>query len=460
VRGDVAAPVGLTACVIALYGWTLWFGFANDDFGWVQGARVLPGVSWQHAAFVPAVLPLFFRPVVQFSFFVNYLLFGSHPLGYHLTNVLLESVNAVLVWRLARELFHDPLSSLLVALLFVVHASLAAAVSWVCARSDLLCAGFVVAAVLAHRSRRTWLASASFALALLSKETAAPFPVLAVAMEWLFPTDRRWWRAGGAYLAVLVAYLGLRAVTTQALAPPLAVLDLLTHGDTVRATQLVALRLEQAARCLLKPLPVGDQTALVELCALVALCLWVARRSDERRAVWLGLIWMGLALSPLLGHFTFSAYYVYLASIGYTVMLVGAGRALLTERSRSHRWAPRLAAACVIAWIVASVVALEQNNEQHRRNALMSGWIVDAIAHAVPHPPSGALFHVTGIGALRLGRDPWARSQVLLFGLPDALRLRFDDPALDVTFDAQPAGKSGRPLIALRWDAQARRMIQ
>jgi hypothetical protein len=455
-RGGTVGPVVLTACVAALYGWTVWFGFVNDDFAWVQRACVVPGVRWWRAAFVPAALPLFFRPVVQLSFYVNCLLFGSHPFGYHLTNVILEGVNVLLVWRLARAVFPDALSSLLVALVFLAHASLAVAVSWVCARGDLLCAAFFVAGVLAHCAQRTWVASGYFALALLSKETAAPFPVVALAIEWLQPTDGRWWRAGGAYVAVLAAYLGLRAVATTDLAPPIAALALVADGETAKAALLVGSTLAQAARCLLTPLPLGDQTALVGLCVLVAGCLWATWRSDGRRVTWFGIVWMMFGLAPFLGHFTFSAYYVYLASIGYALMVVSAGRAVAAG---GGRWRRRLAAVCVTAWIIASVVALEQRTEQHRRNALMSSWVVDAIVRAVPHPPSGALFQVSGIGPLRLGRDPWARSQVLLFGLPEALRLRFDDPTLDVTFDAQPAGESGRPLISLRWDSQAHRMV-
>src|ERR1019366_4646777 len=115
-------------------------------------------------------------------------------------------VNALLVWQLARMVFPDPLSSLWVALVFVVHASLPVAVSWVCARGDLLCVAFYVAAVLAHGAQRTAVASAYFALALLSKETAATFPVVAIAVGWMRPTAGGWWRAPCAYIAVLLAY--------------------------------------------------------------------------------------------------------------------------------------------------------------------------------------------------------------------------------------------------------------
>jgi len=64
-------------------------------------------------------------------------------------------------------------------------------------------------------------------------------------------------------------------------------------------------------------------------------------------------------------------------------------------------------------------------------------------------PDPGGLL---GLGPLRLGRDPWVSSQVLLFGLSDALRLRFDDPTLDVTFDRQALPADGRPTVSLRWD--------
>jgi len=456
-HSDTRAGLVLTVAVAVLYGWTVSFGFANDDFTWIQRARVLPGTRWWQAAFDHSVSPLFFRPLVQLSFFLDQMVFGTDPFWYHLTNLLLEWVTVLLVWRVGRMLRLGRLSSVLLASLFVAHAAVPIAVSWVCARSDLLCTACFLAALLAHAANRTALAATFFALAVASKETAIGFPVVAAVVDWTSPARMPWWRAARTYGVVLFIYLGVRATATAHAVPLPAALDAVARGDPFAALQMVGDNLVGVAQCLLKPLPLQGPLAVAALCLLIAVCLWSTRGTKERRTTILGVAWMVVGVVPFLGHFTFSAYYVYLASVGYALTVVSVGQAAIAT---AGRWKQRIAFVGLAVWLVASVVQLEQKNEQQRRNALMSARVIDAVVDAVPQPPRGVVLRVGGLGPLRLGHDPWARTPVLLFGLADALRTRFDDPTLDVAFDAHVTPETGPPLIELRWDAHTRRMLR
>ena len=79
-----------------------------------------------------------YRPVVTLSYFVDYSLWGLKPYGYHLTNVLIHSVNAVLVFLFVLLLIKGRRAAFLAALLFAVHPVLTEAVNAISLREDLL----------------------------------------------------------------------------------------------------------------------------------------------------------------------------------------------------------------------------------------------------------------------------------------------------------------------------------
>lgn len=166
--------------------------FLSDDFA--QIGKVLGGdwsVVWgrEHGGF--------FRPLFILSYVVDSRIWGERPVGYHLTNVLLHGLNSYLIYRLALSLLWPqqlPEESMrrlgvVAGLLFLLHPSHTEAVSWISGRADLLATLFSMAALLAcifhieNGSRRYLLVSLfSFALALLSKESAASLPFIIVAL--------------------------------------------------------------------------------------------------------------------------------------------------------------------------------------------------------------------------------------------------------------------------------------
>jgi protein O-mannosyl-transferase len=170
--------------------------FLSDDFA--QIGKVLEGdwsLAWgrEHGGF--------FRPLFILSYIVDARLWGARAPGYHLTNVLLHGLNSFLVYRLTLSLLRPQKLTegggqgiaLVAGLLFLLHPSHTEAVSWISGRADLLAALFCLAALLAciyyletRRALYLLLSLFSFALALLSKESAASLPLIVFALSLYF----------------------------------------------------------------------------------------------------------------------------------------------------------------------------------------------------------------------------------------------------------------------------------
>lgn len=190
----------LTALV---YGNSLFNGFTMDDELYILRN---PQVT-QHSLkllFHPNVASNVFRPATFATLSLNWILAGYRPFGYHLLNLVLHAgvvLLLLLVLRnLLRRLPQGEFVSFAAALLFVVHPIHTEAVSSVVGRSELLAAGFLLAAWLLHLRDWPVLSLASFAMALLSKESAVCLLPLIFAGD--FATGK--WKTGWRYAGVAV----------------------------------------------------------------------------------------------------------------------------------------------------------------------------------------------------------------------------------------------------------------
>lgn len=155
------------------------------------------------------------------------LLWGTAPLGHHLTSIVLHAINAGLVVLLGGALFTArarqtdqtafPRTQLWIAvglgaLAWSLHPLRVESVAWVSERKDVLCAFFYLLGLLAYlrhtashgpswyASWRYWVVLACFVAALSSKPMAVSFPLTLLILDW-FPLERTkrapWWRLLG-----------------------------------------------------------------------------------------------------------------------------------------------------------------------------------------------------------------------------------------------------------------------
>ena len=198
--------VGAAAMV---YANTLGNGFVYDDGYYVVGNPAVTGHGLAQMA-----RPLsnnVFRPLTVGSWAGNWALGGPRPFGFHLVNVLLHAAVALLLYLVLRKLLEASAQAtniaFVAALLFAVHPIHTEAVAWITGRSELLAAGFLLAAWLLHLYEQPVGALVCFALALLAKESAVVFLPLVLAGDYARGQFKSWARYAG-IAAVLAAYLG------------------------------------------------------------------------------------------------------------------------------------------------------------------------------------------------------------------------------------------------------------
>src|SRR3990172_2319184 len=89
-----------------------------------------------------------YRPVVTFSYFIDYFLWHLNPVGFHLTNILLHIVNVVLVYLLVSAVSRSRTTAFLTSTLFALHPILTEAVNGISYREDLLTTTFFLSSIL------------------------------------------------------------------------------------------------------------------------------------------------------------------------------------------------------------------------------------------------------------------------------------------------------------------------
>lgn len=177
----------------------------------------------------------YYRPLFLVSYALDYLIWGSKPFGYHLTNIMLHAACSLLAFRLAIKLLNDRWAALWAAGIFAAHPVHAEAVAWIAGRADLLAGSFFFISfgsylIFRESARKFYfgISVVTYMLALFSKEAAIPLPLLLVAYELSF--KRHEWQENSAkimgrlllFLVVFALYFIMR---TAALGVLLALPD-------------------------------------------------------------------------------------------------------------------------------------------------------------------------------------------------------------------------------------------
>lgn len=132
-----------------------------------------------------------YHPLVVLSFAVEYAIAGLDPMPYHLTNLLLHTINALLVFWLVRALNGNLVVSSVTALLFAIHPLRVESVAWVTERKDVLYSMFFLSAMVVYVRyvqtrylRHFFLVLLLFLLALLSKSMAVTLPFVLLLLDY------------------------------------------------------------------------------------------------------------------------------------------------------------------------------------------------------------------------------------------------------------------------------------
>src|SRR5437016_13908589 len=133
------------------------------------------------------------HPLVNTVFWIGNRLWGNAMLGYHLVNIALHTVSALLLWKILRKL--DLPGAWLAAAIFALHPVQVDSVAWLAEIKNTLSGVFFFSSILAYlnfdqtRNRGAYrLALVLFCVGLLAKAIVA---MAAVVLPIIF-----WWRRG------------------------------------------------------------------------------------------------------------------------------------------------------------------------------------------------------------------------------------------------------------------------
>lgn len=206
---DAPAPASRRSLVLALalllltvvaYLPALDNGFVWDDDDYVTANPTLRSADglrriWLEPGAVPQYYPLTFT-----TLWLDYQIGGLNPFGYHLVNVLLHGLAAVLVWLVLRRLAVP--GAWLAAAVFAVHPVHVESVAWITERKNVLSGALYLGAMLAYlryagvgaprdaaaAASRSWvlygLSLALFVAGLLAKTVVCTLPAALLLILW------------------------------------------------------------------------------------------------------------------------------------------------------------------------------------------------------------------------------------------------------------------------------------
>ena len=340
--------------VFALYSPSLRYELvAIDDIHYISHNQlVLSGLSWANirAAFTDYHLQMY-APLLWISYMLDASWFGANPAqpwGFHFTNLLLHSLNSLILFFLLLAWCKKPWRAFFFTALWALHPLRVESVAWVTERKDVLSGLFCLLSLACYlRANREGTVRAAgtfflsllfFVLGLLVKPSLTPIPLVLLLLDY-WPL-RRYGRNNAnlartvlrllvektpffvASLAASVAAIRAHQVTHSLIEVPLAkrILEVPIHYGfylfkIIRPRNLCPLYAPVAFSW-------SDFWLACGLLVLPSLWLWSLRRRHPHALV--GWLWFLILLLPVSGLIRFGAQVVadrftYLPAIGLSI---------------------------------------------------------------------------------------------------------------------------------------------
>lgn len=336
----------------------------GDDYNLVLEQVLVNHPSWAHAAeLMEMVHGDLYQPLPMLSFQANHVLakpdparrFAVDPWVFHVTNILLHAINAVLAAAVVRRLCGCRRVMLLVGLLFACHPLAMEPVAWITGRMILLATLFSLLMILivigrGRPGREKWpyFAILAWIGALFSKV----LPTVPIAAAWCDlrtgkARDRRWWLTFVILLELTAAATVLAIHTTREFGASASAEAEATTAAPVRMLLAGRYYLENYVRptrlSAWSPPPRNVPLVSTEVgigiaeWALLAGAAWALRRRIP--AAWTGFILFVILLAPFLAataarKFLTADRYMYLPMVGLHLMAASLFVALIDSLAR------------------------------------------------------------------------------------------------------------------------------
>jgi tetratricopeptide (TPR) repeat protein len=455
------APILIVAAILTAYAGAFTTPFLFDDTSILE-TRELQTLSWRTVDGTT-------RPLVQLSLALNWLAGGSNVVGYHLFNVGVHALAALTLFGLvARTLELGRLGArwqgaarplaLVVSLLFAVHPLQTQSVTYVVQRAESLMAlcylltlyALVRGAGSSHPARWYGASVTACALGMMMKPVMVTAPVTALCYDAVFLAGSwtgAWRRRRTVHVALMATWLllvGLLTGENESAATAGFATREITLGEYAGSQPHVVLRYLQLAfwphGLVLDygwPPATGFRGVIVPTFVLglvVALALWIVRRSRELGALVVAFLLMLAPSSSLIPIKDLAFEHRMYLPLAPLLVLVVAGAWMAIQRLGLRRLAERRVVVGIAAATVVVLMALtvDRNHDYRSAVAMWTDVVAKRPANARGHSNLGlALVHdrqiEEGITSIRtsLRLDPTSAEAHNNWGFALARQKRF-----------------------------------
>lgn len=222
--------------IIAVFSFLVYFNTLQNDFVFDDESVVQNYMAIRDLSNIPKfftaqegfhkVIGRYYRPVVSTTYTVDYALWGLTPKGFHLSNILINSISSLFLFAILLRLFkkykYGLFASFISTLIFTAHPVHTEAVSWISGRTDSLVTLFFFATfyfylLYTDESGNKYFAISLifYALGLLSKEMIVTFPLIIILFDLLWKKKTlkeifENWKIYSIYILLTIVYLIIR----------------------------------------------------------------------------------------------------------------------------------------------------------------------------------------------------------------------------------------------------------
>jgi len=353
--------------VFLVYLPTLRNGFVWDDDSLTQNVLLKTGSGLWKIWTSPSALSEYekhYWPLVYSTFWVEYKLWDLNPFGYHLINVFLHSLNAVLLWIILRRICVP--GSYLSAVIFALHPVHVESVAWIIERKDVLSGLFYLLSFLtythfdskvSHKPSAPIMYALSlffFLCAMLSKSITVSLPLAILFCIW--------WRRGRVERHELISLLPFFAIALI-----LSAVDVFVYKqqEPIKTDLFIIGRILLASRAILfymgklflpiNLIPIYPKWAInirsvgqyvfpISL-IIILITLWLTRKRVGR-GPFVSILFFIVTLGPVLGFINFgfmaSSFvadrFQYLASIGLIALFSAIVVKIVSKLGKFQIW--------------------------------------------------------------------------------------------------------------------------
>ncbi|MDD2752736.1 MAG: hypothetical protein PHN59_06350, partial [Candidatus Omnitrophica bacterium] len=162
---------------------SLWVNFIWDDYALVVNNHLIKNISHFFQIFssnLSVNRSIFYRPLQNISYLVDFSLFRLNPAGFHLTNIILHILAVILLYKLILLITQNKRLGLFSSLLYLVSPLWVETVTYISGRADILTAIFIFSALISFIKEKYFLSIIFYLAALFSKEASLIYPLLLI----------------------------------------------------------------------------------------------------------------------------------------------------------------------------------------------------------------------------------------------------------------------------------------